>query len=242
MMKDRRTKLIAIVGAVACLVMLASGVFIGYGVAAWQDSRSIARSAEASASGNGSGTSGSSGSSGSSSSSGSGGSSSSSSGSSSSSASPDSAAGKAMFKEVAGNYSWSSSAITRTDLTLRSDGTFNAAYTAADDENAAHLNSDTPSSTVNITGRFSSIRKTDAGYELQCDADSLTIGDRATPADQRRSGMKPCGTWQWYSGGTTLGQIRDETGAWGVGGLDPSRKAVALASDHGADALFLRMS
>jgi len=233
-MKDRRTKLIAIVGAVVCLVMLALGVFIGYGMAAWQDSHSIVRSAGSSASGNASDSDDGEGPT-------SAGSGSFSSGSSSD-VSADSAAGKAMFKEIAGNYSWSSSAITRTDLTLRSDGTFNAAYTAANDENVAHLNTDTPSSTVNITGRFSSIRKTATGYTLQCDADSLTTGDGVTSADRQASGMKPCGTWRWYSGGTTLGRIRDETGAWGAGGLDASRKVVVLAADHGSNALFLRMS
>lgn len=36
--------------------------------------------------------------------------------------------------------------------------------------------------------------------------------------------------------------IACEAGAWGVGGFDPDRQAVALASDHGSGALFLRMS
>lgn len=154
----------------------------------------------------------------------------------------DSSAAKAMFQEVAGEYSWPSSAISRTDLTLRSDGTFNAAYTVAKDQNAAHLNYDTPSTTVDITGRFSSIAKTDTGYTLQCDAKTLKTEDGGTTADQKASGMAPCGTWRWYSGGTTLGDIRDETGAWGAGGFDADRQAVALASDHGSGALFLRMS
>ncbi|MBW3080315.1 PASTA domain-containing protein [Bifidobacterium saguinibicoloris] len=149
---------------------------------------------------------------------------------------------KAMFTQVAGEYSWPSAAISRTDLTLRPDGTFNAAYTVANDENVAHLNYDTPSTTVNVTGRFSSIKETDTGYTLQCDAKSLKVEGGGDSLALKGSGMAPCGTWRWYSGGTTFGEIRDETGAWGVGGFSTDRKDVALASDHGSGALFLRMS
>ncbi|PLS27795.1 hypothetical protein [Bifidobacterium parmae] len=228
---SRRTVMIAVVSVVAAIAMLGVGMLIGYNVEAWKASHVSAGGESAQTSGN-AGQSGDSGSGDSSGSDGSGG-------------SGDSAS-KAMFKEVAGNYSWSSSAISRTNLTLRSDGTFNAAYTVADDENTAHLNTDTPSTTVNVTGRFSSIRKTDTGYTLQCDAKSLKVAgsgtDKDTDKTKKGSGMAPCGTWRWYSGGTTLEEVRDATGAWGVGGLDPSRKAVVLAADHGSGALFLRMS
>lgn len=222
---NRRTVRIAVVSVVAAIVMLGVGMLIGYNVEAWKASHVSAAGGESAQSSGSAGRSGDSGS-----------------GSSNGSDGSDGSASKAMFKEVAGNYSWPSAAISRTDLTLRSDGTFHAAYTVADDENVAHLNPDTPSTTVNVTGRFSSIRKTDTGYTLKCDAESLKVADGGADKDKKGSGMAPCGTWRWYSGGTTLGEVRDVTGAWGVGGLDPSRKAVVLASDHGSGALFLRMS
>lgn len=220
---NRRTAMIAAVSVVASIAMLGMGMLIGYNVEAWKTSRAVAAGGTSAQSSGSSGRSGDSGSNG-------------------SGASPDSTAGKAMFREVAGNYSWPSAAISRTDLTLRPDGTFNAAYTVADDENTPHLNPDTPSTTVNVTGRFSSIRKTDTGYTLQCDAKSLKVEDGGADKARKGSGMAPCGTWRWYSGDTTLGKIRDETGAWGAGGFDPDRKAAALAADHGSGALFLRMS
>lgn len=228
---NRRTVMIAVVSVVAAIALLGVGMLIGYNVEAWKASHASAAGGESVQSSGSAGRSGDSGSNGSGGSSG-----------SSDSGSSDGSAAKAMFKEVAGNYSWPSAAISRTDLTLRSDGTFNAAYTVADDENVAHLNPDTPSTTVNVTGRFSSIRKTDTGYTLKCDAKSLKVVDGGADKAKKGSGMAPCGTWRWYSGDTTLEEVRDATGAWGVGGLDPSRKAVVLAADHGSGALFLRMS
>lgn len=207
-----------IIAALAAVVVFGLGVAIGYTTEAWKDARSTGSAAgSASAAGSSAG------------------------GGSDASGTGDSAAAKAMFQEVSGEYSWPSSAISHTDLTLRIDGTFIADYTVAKDQNAAHLDYDTPSTTVSITGRFSSIAKTDTGYTLQCDAKTLKTEDGGTTADQKASGMVPCGTWRWYSGGTTFGDIRDETGAWGAGGFDADRQAVALASDHGSGALFLRM-
>ena len=105
-----------------------------------------------------------------------------------------------LFKNVAGQYRFFSTGNGSAfiDMTVKDDGTFTGAADSAD-LSTGEPTYKAPRVKYPFHGKFSSITKNNAGgYDLQCDATSLTwekeYGDT--------SGISPCGKWHWYPAGT----------------------------------------
>lgn len=115
----------------------------------------------------------------------------------------DSKADTALFKNVADQYRFSSTGdgSEYVDMTVKDDGTFTGEVNAADMDSGEPVYK-APRIKYPFSGKFSSIKKNSAGgYDLQCDAASLTW-EKEYPYEKSEIGIGPCGTWHWYPAGT----------------------------------------
>ncbi|PWG66121.1 S-layer homology domain-containing protein [Bifidobacterium callitrichidarum] len=147
------------------------------------------------------------------------------------------------FASVAGSYWWPSAGVSQSLLVLNADGTFTGKYQEVKNQ-MDNIQSVPPEkiNTTTFSGRFSSIQKTDYGYDIECDAESLSFEQGTSSQVTQSSGMIPCGTFKYYVPGiTTVKEIRNQTGAWAVGGLNPNSTAGnILASADGSGAFFIK--
>ena len=114
----------------------------------------------------------------------------------------DSSSDAALFGKIAGSYVYyqSGDGSLWTALNIDENGGFSGKVSVLS-ANSTASNADTPHVQMPFHGRFSSIKKNDAGgYDMQCDASSFSYtGDKHYHI---QAGLVPCTTWHWYPAGT----------------------------------------
>ena len=147
------------------------------------------------------------------------------------------------MKQVAGDYTWPSSGMSQTLLTIESDGSFSGKYQEVRDEtdNIQSASGDEIISTA-FSGTIASIKANDAGgYDMTCDSGAFEYGDSSGSAGEKGSGMSPCTTWHWYpKNAKTNQELRDQWGVWAYGGLDPDSSAGVVLVTENAKGMFFK--